>query len=246
MNIISRKTSKNDSNDFITKAYNDPNISGITLDITMTSDEKIVIFEGPASFVAEVESIQKQTLEQIKDSETMLLETYLTKLKGFNKRIMLNIFPLELPYLSDETVQYIVNRTNNYIDKLLEVIDKYPQLNIVLFTYNQILITLLKNRNTKYKIGWLINQTGSSYIDLDIYIFQTYLLNQAVLLQQIDEKKEIMAYITDSDSINSFMNFFKDKNNDLKKARIFEDISVITYYPDIFINSYKLVPNLDK
>ena len=65
------------------------------------------------------------------------------------------------------------------------------------------------------------------------------MLNEKVLLQQLDNKKEIMAYTTDSDSINSFMNFFKDIDKDKNRKRIFDNISVITYYPDIFINSYK-------
>ena len=64
------------------------------------------------------------------------------------------------------------------------------------------------------------------------------MLNDAILAQQLDNQKEIMVYVLNSNCINNVLNFFKDKDKNPIKKRIFNEISVITYYPDIFINTY--------
>lgn len=239
MNIISHKNNRYNNEDFFTKAYTDGNIDGVVLDVTKTSNGKIVVFESPTSTVTEINSIQNNTLEQIKSSEIKPLERFLSNMAEFKKRILINVLPLDLPYLSESTVADIVKINTDYINEIFDVINKFPDLTICVFSCNQILITLIKNSKKPCNLGWLINQAGASYMDLEIYIFQSYMLNEKVLLQQLDNKKEIMAYTTDSDSINSFMNFFKDTDKNEFRKRIFDNISVITYYPDIFINSYK-------
>ena len=56
--------------------------------------------------------------------------------------------------------------------------------------------------------------------------------------EALDNQKEIMVYVLNSNCINNVLNFFKDKDKNPIKKRIFNEISVITYYPDIFINTY--------
>ena len=97
---------------------------------------------------------------------------------------------------------------------------------------------MLQKEAKDYQLAWYILTNNTNYIDLNIYIFNSAMLNDAILAQQLDNQKEIMVYVLNSNCINNVLNFFKDKDKNPIKKRIFNEISVITYYPDIFINTY--------
>ena len=103
---------------------------------------------------------------------------------------------------------------------------------------NLSLLTMLQKEAKDYQLAWYILTNNTNYIDLNIYIFNSAMLNDAILAQQLDNQKEIMVYVLNSNCINNVLNFFKDKDKNPIKKRIFNEISVITYYPDIFINTY--------
>ncbi len=239
MNILSHKNNRYNNFDFFSKAYSDSDIHGVVLDITRTANGKIVVFENPTNTITEINAIQHSTLSQINSSEIKPLDVYLEGLKDFNKEIMLNVLPLDLPYLTESTVSDIVKINTEYINEIFTILNKFPEISVCLFSSNQILITLIKSKKYSCNLGWLIEQSGDNYIDLEFYVFPCYMLNEKVLIQQLENNKKVMVNVIDSSGIDILMNFFKDISSCPSKKKIFDNIFVITYYPDIFINTYK-------
>ncbi len=238
MKIFSLKNNQYNNSSFIETVYNDKNVEGLVLDIIMTLDHKIIVFPESTSTSVGLESVQKKTLKEIKDSEIELLETYLKQLTNFKKRIILNIIPMEQPILTDYTAESIYKQNCFYIDQILEIVTRYKECVVSMMSISTSLLNILKSKKLDYKLGWVIATENTNYIDLDMYIFASSVLDNAVLMQQIDHNKEIMVYAVDGYSINNVLNFFKSREKSSIKKKIFSEIFVITYYPDIFTNTY--------
>lgn len=243
MKIFSLKNNQYNNSSFIETVYNNPYVEGLVLDIIMTKDNKIIVFPEATTTEIGLESVQKKTLKEIKDSEIELLETYLKQLINFKKRVILNIIPMEQPILTDYTAETIYKQNNFYIDQILEIVTRYKECVVSMMSISSALLTILKSKKMDYKLGWVIVTENTNYIDLDMYIFASSMLDNAVLMQQIDNKKEIMVYAVDGYSINNVLNFFRSKEKSSIKKKIFNEICIITYYPDIFTNTYLLEHN---
>jgi len=238
MKIFSLKNNSYNNYGFIETVYNNKNVEGLVLDIIMTKDHKIIVFPQATTTSIGLESVQKKTLKEIKDSEIELLETYLKQLTNFKKRIILNIIPMEQPILTDYTAETIFKQNDFYINQILDIVTKYKECVVSMMSVSPSLLKILKSKKLNYKLGWVIVSENTNYIDTDMYIFASAMLDNAVLMQQIDNKKEIMVYAVDGYSINNVLNFFKSKEKSTIKKKIFNEIAIITYYPDIFTNTY--------
>lgn len=238
MKIFSIRNNSYNNYNFVSKAYHDTKIEGILLDVVMTRDNQIIIFPEETNANIVLKDIQSQTLKEIKNSEIEPLETYLNLLTNFNKRIILNIIPLNQPITTDYNAEILYQQNLFYITQIINIIKRYPNHNINLMSTNLNLLTMLQKEAKDYQLAWYILTDNTNYIDLNIYIFNSAMLNDAILAQQLDNQKEIMVYVLNSNCINNVLNFFKDKDKNPIKKRIFNEISVITYYPDIFINTY--------
>lgn len=238
MKIFSIRNNRYNNYNFVSKAYHDKKIEGILLDIVMTRDNQIIIFPEETNTELGLKDIQKQTLKEIKNSEIEPLENYLSLLTDFNKRIILNIIPLNQPIITDYNAEIIFQQNLFYVTQILNIVKQYPKHNINLMSTNLNLLTILQKEAKNYPLAWYILTDNTNYIDLNIYIFNSAMLNDAILAQQLDNQKEIMVYVLNSNCINNVFNFFKDKDKNPIKKRIFDEISVITHYPDIFVNSY--------
>ena len=145
---------------------------------------------------------------------------------------------MEQPILTDYTAESIYKQNEFYINKILDIVIRYKECIVSMMSVSPALLQILKEKKLGYKLGWVIISENTNYIDTDMYIFASAMLNNAVLMQQIDNKKEIMVYAVDGYSINNVLNFFKSKEKSSTKKKIFDEIAIITYYPDIFTNTY--------
>ena len=145
---------------------------------------------------------------------------------------------MEQPNLTDYTAETIFKQNDFYINQILDIVIKYKECVVSLMSVSPSLLKILKSKKLNYKLGWVIVSENTNYIDTDMYIFASAMLDNAVLMQQIDNKKEIMVYAVDGYSINNVLNFFKSKEKSTIKKKIFNEIAIITYYPDIFTNTY--------
>jgi len=204
-------------------------IDGIVMNVVMTKDGQMVI----VSFSTEgsiVQGLENYTYAQTKEDAFVLLDEVLNF--NINKRVLINaiITPQFLNF--KDLDRYTTNLTN--------IINRHQNLDISVFSVSYPLITALKPKLTRNKIGALLSADNATYIDVDFYIFPPILLNTTILQQQFNNRKEIMILLQDWNDLNRVNTFFTNEINKNQLSRdLIESISVLTRYPDITYNTIK-------
>lgn len=204
-------------------------IDGIVLNTVMSKDGKMVVisFESIATIV---QGIENYTYQQSKEGNIILLDDALSTIRGMNKRLLINavITPALLNYKDLDT--YTTNLTN--------IINKYPDIDISVFSVNYAVIDNLKPKLLNNKLGVLLSAENANYMDVDFYIFPPILLNSVILNQQYNRNKEIMIFLQNWNDLNQMNTFFTNPENTSRISRqLMNDISVLTMYPRITYNT---------
>ncbi len=215
--------------EFKANVLNQYYISGIVVNTVMSKDGKMVVisFDNIANIVQEIENY---TYEQSKEGNIILLDDVLATIRGINKRILINavITPTLLNYKDLDI--YTTNLTN--------IINKYPDIDISVFSVNYAVIDYLKPKLLNNKLGVLLSAENANYIDVDFYIFPPILLNTVILNQQYNKNKEIMIFLQNWNDLNQMNTFFTNTDNTSRISRqLMNDISVLTMYPRITYNT---------
>ena len=98
MNLIIQKSIKYNMQDFFNKVIDLDFVDGISMNVGVTKDDEIVIFNLSSGNDELVKSIYSNTYTELKNLELVMLEdvlNYLNNIK-YKGRVMLNIIPLEL------------------------------------------------------------------------------------------------------------------------------------------------------
>lgn len=209
-------------------------VDGLIISIIKTKDNNIIVYDGNEKIFSS-QLIQENNLDTLINTSFIKLDDFLKQLKDYKKRVILNIYPLTLITLSDETIQYFNEENTLYIMKIKEIIDKYPSINISLATSNNHLLQIIKNNITTYKNGYILIQDNLNYLDSDFYIISPLILDVIILTEQLNKGKELMVYTTTTNDLAILSKFF-DKTK--IKNDLFYRLTFITNYPEMFYNLF--------
>ena len=235
MQIISYKNNITNFITFFNSVINTDYIDGLSVPIIKTRDNQIIVFDDNMGEETSTEVLQNSTINDLQETTIFTLErmlTALTNIKDFNKRIILKVYPLVLPILSNETIQYINTQNRVYIQTIKTIIDKYPNLNISLTRINTNLLQEMKRSITNHELGLIIDQANPIYISVDFYVLNPLMLDEVILKQELDEGREIMISITTGNDLSIINSFFKENSNFLKNELLLK-LTFITGYPDL-------------
>ena len=241
MQIISYK---NDLINFITffqSAINNDNINGISVPIIRTRDNQIIVFDDNMGNGISTEVLQNSTIADLQETTIFSLESMLNSLTTnvtFRKRIILNIYPLIMPILSNETIQYVNEQNKAYISQIKTIIDKYPNLDISLSSINTNLLQELKRQIINHHLGLIVNSENPVYVQADFYILKPIMLDEVIIKQELDSGKEIMISITDADDLSIVYFFFKENVTPLRNELLLK-LTFMTGYPQVLNNLLK-------
>ncbi|MBE6153078.1 MAG: hypothetical protein E7166_02460 [Firmicutes bacterium] len=217
--------------EFKNNVLNQDYIDGIVLNTVMTKDNKMVIvsFDNIQNII---QGIENYTYEQTKEGNIIPLDDVLEVLQNYNKRILINAV-ITPPLLNYKDLDI-------YTTVLTNIINKYPNIDILVFSVNYAVINYLKPKLSNNKLGVLLSAENANYIDVDFYIFPPILLNTTILNQQYNKNKEIMIFLENWNDLNQMNTFFTNKENSNKISRqLMNDISILTMYPLITYNTTK-------
>ena len=234
MAIIASINAFQNLNNLIQFTREDDYVDGLIISIIKTKDNNIIVYDGNEKIFSS-QLIQENNLDTLINTSFIKLDDFLKQLKDYKKRVILNIYPLTLIALSDETVQYFNEENTLYIMKIKEIIDKYPSINISLATSNNHLLQIIKNNIKTYKNGYILIQDNLNYLDSDFYIISPLILDVIILTEQLNKGKELMVYTTTTNDLAILSKFF-DKTK--IKNDLFYRLTFITNYPEIFYNLF--------
>ena len=240
MQIISYKNNTISFREFFDNAIKIDYINGVSIPIK-TRDNKIIVFDDNMGSGTKTEVLQDSTVNDLQETTIFTLEsmlTALTNVKGFNKRIILNVYPLILPILSNETIQYINNQNIIYIESIKKVIDRYPNLDISLSSVNTNLLQEMKRSITNHNLGLIVDVDNPIYADVDFYILKPIMLDELIINQELDRGHEVMISITTGDDLSLTYIFFKENSNKIRDEILLK-LTFITGYPQVLNSTLK-------
>lgn len=235
MKIISYKNNITNFITFFNSVINADYIDGLSVPLIKTSDDQIIVFDDNMGDGTSTEVLQNSTINDLQETTIFSLESMLTALSniiGFNKRIILKIYPLVLPILSNETIQYVNNQNRIYIELIKNIIDKYPNLNISLTSINTNLLQEMKRNITNHQLGLIVDQANPIYVAADFYVLKPILLDEVILKQELDAGREIMISITTGDDLSITYSFFKENPSPLKDEILLK-LTFMSGYPRV-------------
>lgn len=235
MKIISHKNITSDYNTFIISTVSNPVIDGVLFDILMTKDKRILIFTSSENYADSIENIQGTAYQNIKGFDTIPLEVVLPKFIKSNQKIILNLLPIISNPFANDTFQSINKLNEDYVFAVKSIVEKFPSINFYLCSAYDNLVYQIKRITPNKKIGFVINNLSTTYIDVDFYIFTVNILNEQIINQQLSLDKEVMIYITNCTDMNTIMKDNK-KRSTLGTINIpsLNKVYFISNYPELF------------
>jgi len=241
MQIISYKNELINFITFFQSSINNDNINGISVSIIRTKDNQIVVFDDNMGNDISTEVLQNSTITDLQETTIFTLENMLNSLTtttNFQKRIILNIYPLIAPILSNETIQYVNEQNKLYITQIKTIINKYPNLNISLSSINTNLLQEMKRQITNNSLGLIINTENPVYVEADFYILKPIMLDEIILKQELDSGNEVMISITNANDLSIIYSFFKENSTPLRNELLLK-LTFMTGYPQVLSNLLK-------
>ncbi len=235
MKIISHKNIKYDYYTFLNSTINNPIINGVAFDVLMTKDKKILIYTPTGDYLSVVDSIQSNTYENLKTTGIISLEQVLYQFVNSNKKIIINLLPIISNTLTNDNLQDVNRLNEEYVMTVKKIIDKFPTLEFYLCSAYDSLVYQIKRLDSIHKIGFVITNLSTSYIDVDFYIFTVNVLDERIINQQLSLNKEVMIYILNCDDMNNIMMGIiqRSMNNTLNQMSL-NEVYFINNYPELF------------
>ena len=235
MKIISHKNINYDYDTFVSSTVNNPIIDGILFDILITNDKRILIYTPYGNYIANVDAIQSSNYQNIKGFDVIPLEIVLSKFNNSNQIIILNLLPIISNTLSSETFQTVNKLNEDYVLAVKSIIEKFPSINFYLCSAYDNLVYQMKRITPDKRVGFIINNLSTTYIDVDFYIFTVNVLNEQIINQQLSINKEVMIYIMNCTDMNAIMRGIeKRKILGTINDAVLNKVYFISNYPELF------------
>ena len=216
MKIIAQKSDTMNSEDFFHKALSTNYIDGINLNVALTKDNQIVVFNNTSVSDAIVNTIDNSTLSELNNYDIITLENTLNKLNQEN-----------------------TTKMNLYIDTLKTIIDNFTRLTIHVHSLNRNLVSMLKNKLKDNQVGFVIYTGDLNFIDVDYYVFTMNVYDEAIIDQLLRKKKKILIYIHSEYYLSVvYQGFLKEQENEVA-TKMIDKIAIISNYPEIIYKLFK-------
>ena len=139
MKIIAQQNNSSNAHNFWLNVTQKDYIFGMSLNIALTKDNQVITYSFNDNNSAIINTIESSTLNQLNNYKIELFENTLKKLNQMNMRkdIYVNIAPFRVGILTDENILATTERINLYIDKIIETVNRYPNLTIHLHSINR-------------------------------------------------------------------------------------------------------------
>ncbi len=240
MNLIIQKSIKYNIQDFFNTVINLDFVDGISLNVGVTKDDKIVIFNLSSGNDELVKSIYSNTYNELKNLEMIMLDdvlAYLSKI-NYKGRVMLNIIPLEHKCITEDETKALMEKIKLFLNNLENILKDKTNLDMFIHSTSRNLVTLLKNKGLKTKIGFAVTTTDLNYIDVEYYVFAYEMINLILIKQEIDLKKEVFLYLGSAYEISSIYDYLRgSKATDLAK-KLYNELNLMGDYPELMKKTF--------
>ncbi len=241
MKIIAQKTNNLTTTDFIKNSLEKDFIDAMSLSVTYTKDNKIVVYNAPTSGSVITNTINISTLGELQGYEIVLLETMLKELNNAQKTkaLYINLAPYNPGILSDENIEAVSKRMNEYVEELKRVIELYPKITVYIHSINRSLIAILKEKLPKNKLGFAVTGADITFVDVDYYVFLATTQNDLIIDTLLKNHKEVIIYVYSDYFVSYLYNHYLGEKSTPYLQETFEKLYFMGNYPEIIYKVFK-------
>ena len=238
MKIIAHKNRKYDYFTFLKETINNSKISGISFDILMTKDKKIIIYFPSGNYLSSIDTLQSNNYNNLINENIMSLEDVLKVVANSNQKIILNFLPIVSPPTDEKSLINLNKLNEEYVLKVNNIVKNFPNLKFYLCSAYDNLVFQIKRLNQNNKVGFIITNLSTNYIDVDFYVFTTNMIDRKIIMQQLALNKEVMIYLLNCDDIDMLLKYISAEPFIYNVQNIFREVYFINNYPEIFWNIF--------
>lgn len=243
LQIISQKDNSYTFDEFMDNSVKQKYLDGIYFDVTETKDNQIVLFNSVLNNEASIKNIQSTSYSSLLKTEVVTLEQLLSRLNNtWEKRVMLNLIPLITPALNEQNIAEVTKRNEQYVDKVIGILENYKALDIKLSTESISLLYFLRKKATLRELGIVLNPQSLGYIDVDFYIVKPLMFDGKILEEQLKRGKEVIFQLNNLYDINYLVsNEFQKGLEDCTKEEknMMKKITFLSSYPELIYKSFQ-------
>lgn len=228
MNLIAHrglqsKNTKENTLPALILANKNNKLSGFELDVRLTRDNEIVV-------------IHDEDIDRVSNGKGKVRDMSLDRLKRFNygtwiKRSTISTLDEVLSKLNSSSMIIIElkdeqEKNNILVNKTLEIINKYPNLDIWLKSFSKDIILYLK-QYSNYPVGILINDKDRKLLDIDVdfYSISQKIINNKMVENLLNQNKNIMIWTVNTEKEIDLLK--KELGNNINKVYIISDKPLI-------------------
>lgn len=235
MKIIAQKSDILNSYNFFKQALSNEKIDGISLNVAYTKDNELVIFNTQLLNAAIINTIENSDISELQNYEIIKLDEILESLEKQNmeKDIYLNIIPFKTGIINDKNINQVTNRINEYLNKLKTIVNNHQNLKINIHSISRNFVTIIKQKITNHRIGFVVSGEDMTFIEIDYYIIQSNLINDNIINQLLNQNKEVLIYIQSDYYLSYVYDHYLGENSTLYLQNTSKKLNIITNYPEI-------------
>lgn len=128
---------------------------------------------------------------------------FLETFKEYKKPIIINML-LGYIFLNENNSQEIARLNHYYVNKIKEILKKYPNNIFNISTLNDSILYFLKTTHIPYEIGIIIIKDNLNFKDVNFYIFTENHINLEIVNMLLFHNKKIMVFPDKSNNLKNF------------------------------------------
>lgn len=235
MRIIAQQTDALNTYEFWDNVASNDFIDGMSLNIAFTYDNQILTYNLDVNNEASINTIESSNLNQLTNYDLQPFDVTMKNLneRNIGKDIYINIAPFRTGPLTEKNIENDTKRMNLYVDKIKEIIDKYPNLKIHLHSINRSILSILQQKIKNHRIGYVITNRDLTFVDVDYYVMTMNAFNDTIIDLLLKENKEVILYISSDYYISYIYQHYRGEKSTAYLQQVFNQLGIMTNYPEI-------------
>jgi len=231
MKVIAQKTDYNDVNTFFNQVIREEYVDGVGFNVLYANDGNLFIYSPNTS-----EGIGALNLQKNSESDPVLkLEEALIRIQSTNikKQVMLNLIPIDYSVTDEDSLKRIVQLYRNYVNEVDRIVNKFPNLDILIYSINRSILTIAKEVIKTRKLGFYLYGGDLNPIDVDFYVFTPFMIDDNIFEEMLSFNKEIYITIQDNSELGLLTRHYASKYATANSQRILPYLGFIIAQPNL-------------
>lgn len=230
MKIIAHKHNLYNVSEFLNQIIIPDYVEGIFIDVALTNDKQIILLSTITNAYMDLKNVEQSNIDNIAVVTPMTLENFLKLYTTPQKMIIINLLTSSV-FMNYPKIQL-------YIQTLRTILEQFPTFNFTIVSQSQELAYCVSQEKMKHKSGFIIEDGNFNYLDVNSYIITIPLLNDKIMRQQLQNKKQVMILLNNWDDLYEAIKYFANAvyNQTLTQEEV-DQIFLIGFYPGIIYRS---------